>query len=140
MKKFIIALFAAIPVLLLLSYINRPPAKNYGLTLGSPELKSISALAFGPDGILFIGDAKGAAIYAVDTKDITPVDKAAAVELKNIDQKIAAFLGTDAKNITIQDLKVNPISKKIYCAIQSADGSPALVKIEVSTATSFAVP
>jgi sugar lactone lactonase YvrE len=63
---------------------------------GTPDIKSINALAFGPDGILFIGDSKGAAVFAVDTKD-NAVEKATAVEIKNIDQKIAAVLGTEAK-------------------------------------------
>ena len=36
---------------------------------GKPDLKSAGPLAFGPRGILFIGDPKGAAIFAVETKD-----------------------------------------------------------------------
>jgi hypothetical protein len=52
------------------------------------------------------------------------------VELKNVDQKIAALLGTEAKNITIQDLVVNPVSKKIYCAVQNSDGTPVLLTID----------
>src|SRR5262249_60159711 len=39
------------------------------LKKGTPELQSISALAFGPEGILFIGDARAAAVVAVDTQD-----------------------------------------------------------------------
>ena len=87
-------------------------------------------MAFGPDGILFIGDSKSAAVFAIDTKDKTLVEKAAAVEIKNIDQKIAAALGTEAKNIRIQDIAVNPLSKKIYCAVQSSDGTPVLLTLE----------
>lgn len=89
----------------------------------------MNTLAFGPGGILFIADSKSATIFAIDTKDVQALDKAKAVEIKNIDQKIAAFLGTETKNLNIQDLKVNPISKNIYCAVQSTDGSPALLRI-----------
>ena len=102
----------------------------YGLVNGTPAIQSISALAFGPEGILFIGDSKSASVFAIDTKDKTPVAQAQAVELKNVDQKIAALLGTEAKNINIQDLVVNPISKKIYCAVQNGDGTPVLLTIE----------
>jgi hypothetical protein len=102
----------------------------YGLVNGTPAIQSVSALAFGPEGILFIGDSKSAAVFAIDTKDNTAVAQAQAVELKNVDQKIAAVLGTEVKNITIQDLVVNPISKKIYCAVQTSDGTPVLLTIE----------
>jgi hypothetical protein len=102
----------------------------YGFLFGDPEIKSISTMAFGPNGVLFIGDSKSGTVFAVDTKDVSPVDKASPLDMKNVDQKMAAFLGTEIRNISIRDLKVNPISKKIYCAVQSADGTPVLLKIE----------
>src|SRR6516225_9541241 len=40
--------------------------KNNGLTKGTPDLKSAGALAFGPDGILFVGDSRGGAVFAID--------------------------------------------------------------------------
>src|SRR5262249_18335712 len=36
---------------------------------GKASLKSAGALAVGPDGILFVGDSVGAAIYALDVND-----------------------------------------------------------------------
>ena len=128
MKKlyFFIAAFSAI---LLLGSANRSN-NPYQLKVGTPEIKSINALAFGPEGILFIGDSKSAAVFAVDTKDKTTVEKATAVEIKNIDQKIAAALGTDAKNISIRDIAVNPVSKKIYIAVLSADGTSVLLSVD----------
>jgi hypothetical protein len=133
MKKLMISLLAAIPILLLLSNANKTTVATDGMRLGTPEIKSISNLAFGPNGILFIGDSKSAVVFAVETKDVDAHEKSVEVNIKNIDQKIAAFLGTEAKNISIQDLKVNPISKKIYCAVQSGDGSPVLLTIENGT-------
>ena len=68
---------------------TRPFAGNpYGLTKGSPEIKSITALSFGKDGILFVGDSKSASIFAVETKD-AKADKAAEISVAGIDQKIA---------------------------------------------------
>jgi hypothetical protein len=121
---------AAVFALLLFMAANRSTTDNYGMHQGTPEIKSISAIAFGPDGIIFIGDSRSAAVFAVDTKDKTAVEKATTVEVKNVDQKIAAALGTDAKNIRIVDIAVNPISKKVYCAVQSGDGTPVLLTIE----------
>jgi hypothetical protein len=112
---------------------DRSSTNPYGMKKGTPGIKSISALAFGPDGILFIGDSKSASVFAIDTKDKTAVDKAANVEIKNIDVKIAASLGTEAKNIRIKDIAVNPVSKKIYCAVENMDGTPVLLKLEGET-------
>lgn len=129
MKKHYYSLSAALVFLLLLA-ANRSDRHPYGMQTGTPALKSISAITFGPDGILFIGDSKSASVIAVDTKDKTVVEKAATVQVKNIDAKIAAALGTETKNIRIQDIAVNPLSKKIYCAVQNADGTPILLRIE----------
>jgi len=127
MKKLYSLLPIAAVVMLLAANRNANP---YGFVKGPAPVKSISAIAFGPDGILFIGDSKSAAVYAIDTKDKSMVEKGTAFELKNIDQKIAAVLGTEAKNIRIQDIAVNPLSRKVYCAVQGADGTPVLLTIE----------
>lgn len=129
MKKLysILAIAAAFVLLIAATRSSKNP---YGFSKGTPTIKSISALAFGPDGILFIGDSKSATVFAVDTKDNAPVEKAAQVEIKNIDQKIAATLGTEAKNIRIMDIAVNPVSKKIYCAVLNMDGTPVLLTLD----------
>ena len=59
---------AAVIALLLFMAANRSTSDKYGMHQGTPEIKSISAIAFGPDGIIFIGDSKSASVYAVDTK------------------------------------------------------------------------
>ena len=40
-----------------------------GMKKGTPDIKSISALTFGPEGILFVGDPQGAALFAIATGD-----------------------------------------------------------------------
>ncbi|MEI9912372.1 MAG: hypothetical protein WDO71_23595 [Bacteroidota bacterium] len=46
---------AACAAFILLIAANRSTNHPYGLKTGTPSVQSISALAFGPDGILFIG-------------------------------------------------------------------------------------
>ena len=128
--NYIIIPAAFIVVVVLLISANLRVKNPYGLSNGTPDIKSVSGLAFGPDGILFIGDSKNAAIVAIDTKDKTAAESGKDVEIKNIDQKIAAILGTEAKNVSILDLAVNPVSRKIYCAVQSMDGAPVLFRID----------
>jgi len=106
-----------------------------GLSAGKPQLKSAGQLAFGPDGILFVGDAVGAAVYAIDTQDRKPALSAAAIEIGGINTKIAALLGTSADQILINDVKVNPISKKIYLSVsrgRGPDGLPVILRIDTA--------
>ena len=46
---------------------------KYGLEVGTPGIKSVGPLAFGPDGLLFVGDNVGAAIFAIDVGDLLGV-------------------------------------------------------------------
>ena len=39
------------------------------LKKGAPGLKSAGPLAFGPEGILFVGDTQGASVFALVTQD-----------------------------------------------------------------------
>ena len=50
----------------------RTSAKAAGdLIPGKVELKSAGALAFGPNGVLFVADSAGGAVVALDTNDHT---------------------------------------------------------------------
>ena len=49
-----------------------PPTSPTASSKGTPDLKSAGPLAFGPEGILFVGDPQGAAVFALDTGDRTP--------------------------------------------------------------------
>jgi hypothetical protein len=88
-----------------------------GFVSGSPGMKSMSALSFGPDSVLFVGDGKGGAVYALDLADSTDRGKNDPVEIKNLEEKIAAFLGTTAAEVMIHDMAVNPASQNIYLAV-----------------------
>ena len=127
MKKTYFYLVAVAAGLLLFAGVNPPSDKN--AVLVGPEIKSISSLTFGPGGILFIGDSKSATVFAVNTKDLKQQKKPAAIEIKNLDQKVAAVLGTEVANISIVDMAVNPVSKKLYLAVQNSDGTPVLLTI-----------
>lgn len=99
-------------------------------TGAAPEMKSVSALAFGPDGVLFVGDPTAAAVHAVQTGD-TKAAGTGAVDLERVDAKIAAVLGTTDKDVRIQDVKVNPASGNVYVAVTrgAGAGTPALVRV-----------
>lgn len=139
MKKIATRFCLPLAGLLLLAATRHSFMPSNGFTKGTPEIKSISALSFGNDGILFIGDSKSAKVFAIDTKDTKKASKATVTEMKNIDQKIAEALGTQKENISIIDMAVNPVSKKIYVAIQNSDGTPVLLTISNGAIQSFSL-
>lgn len=128
MKKtyfYLITLIAGLSVIVAFKSSKDHVAQNAGIAI-----KSITALTFGPDGVLFVGDSKTATVFAVSLPDAKSKTAATPIQVKNIDQKIAAALGTEKANITIMDMAVNPISKKLYIAVQNSDGTPVLLKLD----------
>jgi hypothetical protein len=103
-----------------------PADYTASLKTGKAELQSAGALAFGPQGILFVGDSRGAAIFALDTRDRTPASSRNSFDISGIDQKVAGLLGTAADQILINDLTVNPISQKVYLSVSRGRGPDAL--------------
>jgi hypothetical protein len=102
------------------------------LKAGKADLKSAGVLAFGPDGVLFVGDSIGGQIFAIDTQDRT-ASQAASVEVKGLSDKIAAMLGTTANQIQVNDVAVNPVSKKTYVSVSRGlgpDAMPVIVRID----------
>lgn len=132
MKKSYLFFSTAVVGLLLFAGINYKPALPYGMQMGTPEIKSITALTFGPNGILFLGDSHNASVISFDTKDTKANKAPKSYDLKNIDQKIAEVLGTTKENVKIVDMAVNPISKQLYLAVKSADGTPVLLTLSTS--------
>ena len=104
------------------------------LKAGKADLKSVGVLAFGPDGVLFAGDSMGGQIFAIDTQDRT-ASTAAAVEVMGLTAKIAAMLGTTADQIAVNDIAVNPASKKTYVSVSrgtGVDAAPVIVRIDTT--------
>ena len=121
-------LFVSLPVLIVAA-----PATT-GMTLGKVDVKSAGPLAFGPDGVLFIGDSLGAKVVAIDTGDIK-ASAPTSVNVQGIDGRIAAALGTVADQISIRDIVTNPISKNIYISVNRGRGSDAkavIVKLDTA--------
>lgn len=100
-------------------------AEIYKLPAGSPELKSAGPLAFGPEGILLIGDTKAAAIVAIQTGDKGGAPSAAKYDVADLPGKVAKALGTDKAQIN--DLAVNPESGNLYLSVNA--GGPKIVKL-----------
>ena len=86
--------FSALLILLLAVSAGFGADLTASLKAGKADMKSAGALAFGPDGVLFVGDSQGGAIFALDTQDCTPGKAGAVVDIKAIGDKVAGLLGT----------------------------------------------
>jgi hypothetical protein len=96
------------------------------LKQGKPDIQSAGPLTFGPEGILFIGDTKSAALFAIDTGDRTAATEKHSVQVKDLAGKIAGMLGTDARQVQINDLAINPLSGNVYVAVSRGRGPEAI--------------
>jgi hypothetical protein len=97
--------------------LERAPAQKV-------QLKSASALAFAPNGVLLVGDGLGAAVYAYETGDLKPAGSG-PVQIEDLTGKIAALLGTTSDQIRVPDIAVNPVSGHVYLAVARGAGADA---------------
>jgi hypothetical protein len=129
----------AVSAVALIAIADVPANVTAGLKAGKLELKSAGALAFGPDGVLFVGDSLGGSVAAVDTNDHTAPKGAASINVEGLDTKIAAMVGVPPDQIVIGDMKVNPISKNVYLSVsrgKGPDAQPLIVKVDTTGAVS----
>jgi hypothetical protein len=115
--------FALLVLGLVIGTVGAAPTDS--LKKGTPDVKSAGPLAFGPDGILFMGDPMGAAIFAFDTGD-NKSGAAGHIKADGVNTKIASMLGTEAKDILINDLAVNPASGNVYFSVSRGTGPSAV--------------
>ncbi|MDX1944199.1 MAG: hypothetical protein SFU86_02230 [Pirellulaceae bacterium] len=104
-----------------------------GLTAGKADLKSAGPLAFGPKGVLFVGDPQGAAVFALAVGEAPKAAIGADFKADGIDSKIAAMLGTTAADILINDVAVEPGTGIAYLSVsrgRSADAEPAILRVD----------
>jgi len=98
-----------------------------------PQMTSIGPLTFGPDGVLFAADTPAATIYALELGDKANGGAPGTQGVDAIDQKIAALLGTDAKEIIVTDMVVHPRTKNAYVSVMRGPGTagkPALLRVD----------
>jgi hypothetical protein len=118
---------------------RKPATPVADLPSGKVELQSAGALAFGPAGILFVGDSVGGSIVAIDTGD-TKAMKTASINVQGVDTKIAALVGVTPDQIMINDVKVNPISKNVYLSGargKGPDAMPLIARVDATGAVSI---
>ncbi len=104
---------------------------------GTAELTSAGPIAFAPEGILLAADPKSATIVAIGTGDLSGGAKAAEFAIDKLDEKIAAALGTTAKEMQIVDIATNPLSGNVYVSVargRGPDAVPVILRVKADGA------
>ena len=101
----------------------------------APDLKSAGPIAFAPGGVLLVGDATGAAVFAIETGDTEGNPEKVSYNIPGLNAKVAAALGTTVGDIQINDLAVNPITGHAFLSVSRGKGpsaAPVLLKVSTS--------
>jgi hypothetical protein len=85
-------------------------------------IATMSALAFTPDGTLLVGDARSAAVFAVDLGERPRTTEPARFAVADVETKVAALLGARAEDVLVHDLAVDPLSLDVYLAVSRNRG------------------
>jgi hypothetical protein len=110
-------------------------ANIFRLTEGKPDIQRTGALAFGPQGVLFVGDTKSAAVFAIGTGDTEGDASKVQINLDGVGEKLASLLSVAPGEVKVNDLAVNPLSGNVYLSLaKGSDGKPGLVRIDASGA------
>jgi hypothetical protein len=121
MKKIIAAMS-----LVLLASISFANDIATGFVKGNAEIQSINAIDFSPEGVLFIGDSQSGKVIAIKIDDAAA--ETHSIEIKYLDNLLSSLLGARIGDITINDMTVNPVSKKVYLAVSTVNGGNLLLK------------
>ena len=96
-------------------------------------MKYAGALTFNSDGVLFVGDNVGSAIFAYPMGHGTaPTTAAPPLEVDNINARVGEVLGVAANQITINGMAVHPVTQDVYLSVTRGFGEgtlPAIVRV-----------
>jgi len=99
-------------------------AERHGLTPGTPDLRAVGPLAFGPVGILFVADNVSACIFAIALEDDGDCD--GPIDVDHLDTRLAALLGCAKDDVVIRDLAIHPVSGAAYLSVMRGHGADAV--------------
>lgn len=110
-------------------------ALTFGGAVSAQSLSSAGALAFDAGNTLFVGDAKAALVHAFDLSDVLTdqanyqLGRAQTFQgrtiFNNLDVEIAALLGVDAADISINDMVVHKPTKQVFLSVHRGHGPDA---------------
>jgi hypothetical protein len=103
-------------------------------TINQITPQSAGALAFSPDGVLFLGDNKLGAVFAFETERGQAPALLDPFIFESIDEKIAASLGVSAKSLVMNGMAVHPVTRQPFLSVGVRKGDslePAVVSVSL---------
>jgi hypothetical protein len=97
--------------------------------------QSAGALAFSPEGVLFLGDNKLGGVFAFETERGRVPASLDPFIFESIDEKIAAALGVTAKSLLMNGMAVHPVTREPYLSVGVRNGDrldPAVVRVSLA--------
>lgn len=98
---------------------------------GDPLLASIQRIAFGPGGVVLVGDGDKDRIVAIETGDTdgSMRDELTFSRIDGITARVASAIGGNvaANDIGITDITINPLTSRVYIAAQHFSAARALL-------------
>lgn len=95
-------------------------------TITAQQIKSLGALEFSSEGVLFAGDNVSGTIHAFDLTAENRGTEKFEINVNNIDAQVAAILGTSQGGVQINDMAVHPKSGEVYLSLTRGHGIDAL--------------
>jgi hypothetical protein len=117
--------------------------REYGLQVGTPGIESVGPITFGPDDVLFVADNATANVFAIDVADPGVEGGVDALDVDDIDTKLAAFLGCSADDVLLRDLAVHPRTHNVYMSVMRGRGNagtPLILRLDHRTGALAEVP
>jgi len=100
--------------------------------MGDPDIKSMHAMAFGPESILFIGDSDAAQVVAIDLSSQKKAENE-KMAIADLEEELSKLLGTDSDQFQIIDLAVDPANENVYIAVNHSSGKSLLFVVNNNT-------
>jgi hypothetical protein len=129
-------LAAAVSAALASAALAAPAPPTEMMKVGKPDLKSAGPLAIGPNGVLFVGDSMGAAVFAI--KLDASSTKPGPINVEGVNKKIAAAIGASAGQVLINDMAATP--NRVFLSVSRGRGPSAMpVIVSVDTTGKISV-
>ncbi len=128
MKQFILLLLTT----LLSTSIFASDSFTEDFVFGDPEIKSVHALAFGPESILFVGDSDAAQVVAIDLSSQQKAQNE-KMAIADLEEELGRILGSEIDQIQVVDLAVDPSNENVYIAVNHSSGKSLLFLVNNNT-------
>src|ERR1051325_5035286 len=98
------------------------------INASAADVKSISRLAFGPDGVLFVADWKAAEVHAIKLAPPARQPVGAVFNVLDLEQLLSDQVG--GARVAVEDMAARPGTGEVYVAVSyGADKTPALFAV-----------